>query len=131
MSSPKQAELQEKKALQSVEPGDHVLGGQTITKPEDNRIFLADKQLATTAQSLDFNKIDIYQAHPGSDHAFGPDRRPSTLEDKAAKEVKASVELRFDNFRMNCPFWCLESCLIEFLNHSSTSKKTKIHGFIF
>lgn len=99
MTSTRQTpELHEKKAEQVAGQSDSVLGSQAITKPEDNRIFLADKSPSAGVKSLDLGKVDIYQAHPGSDHAFGPDRRPNILEDKSTKEVKASVELRFDNF---------------------------------
>jgi hypothetical protein len=44
MTSTRQTpELHEKKAEQVAGQSDSVLGSQAITKPEDNRIFLADK----------------------------------------------------------------------------------------
>jgi LysM repeat protein len=99
MTSARQTpELQEKKAEQVAGQSDSVLGSQAITKPDDNRIFLVDKSPATGVRSLDLGKVDIYQSQPGNDHAFGPDLRPKLLEDKTKKEVKAFVELSFDNF---------------------------------
>ncbi len=99
MTSTRQTpELQEKKAEQVLGQSDGVLGSQTITKPEDNRIFLVDKSPTTRVKSLDFAKVDIYQPQPGSDHSLGPDRRPYIPGDKTTNEVKASFELRFDNF---------------------------------
>lgn len=99
MTSTRQTpELPEKKAEQALGQSDGVLGNQTITKPEDNRIFLVDKSPTTRVKSLDFAKVDIYQPQPDSDHSLGPDRRPYLPGDKATNEVKASFELRFDNF---------------------------------
>jgi len=67
-------ELQEKKAEQPAGQSNSVLGSQAIINPEDNRIFLADKTPIAGVKYLDFGKVDIYIAHPDSDHVFGPDR---------------------------------------------------------
>ena len=96
MTSAKNTEVQEKKADQAAGQSDSALAHQAIIKAEDNRIFVADKPSSATVKSLDLGLIDIYHAHPDSDHAFGPDRRPNIIEDKTLKEVKASAEIRFD-----------------------------------
>ncbi|CAN5521502.1 hypothetical protein BH11CYA1_BH11CYA1_03350 [soil metagenome] len=90
-------ELQEKKTEQAVGSTDNALGSQAIIKQEDNRIFLQDKPLLNTAKTLDLATVDIYQAHPNSDHAYGPDRRPGTMAEKTQQEIKAAAEIRFDN----------------------------------
>ncbi|MDQ5936993.1 MAG: LysM protein [Cyanobacteriota bacterium erpe_2018_sw_21hr_WHONDRS-SW48-000092_B_bin.40] len=96
-------DLQEKKTDQPAAQSDGALAIQAITKPEDNRIFLVDKSSSVGAKSLDLGKVDIYKldiypARPSDDNAIGPDRRSTLFDEKTAKEVRASSELRFDNF---------------------------------
>ncbi|MBA4078163.1 MAG: hypothetical protein C0508_24260, partial [Cyanobacteria bacterium PR.023] len=96
-------DLQENKADQPAAQSDGALAIQAITKPEDNRIFLVDKSSSVGAKSLDLGKVDIYKldvypARPSDDNAIGPDRRSTLFDEKTAKEVRASSELRFDNF---------------------------------
>jgi hypothetical protein len=64
----KTTEVQEKRAEQVAGQSDSVLGSQAITKPEDNRIFLADKSQSAGVKSLDFSTADIYQARPESNN---------------------------------------------------------------
>ncbi len=100
-------DLQEKKADQPNGQSDGALATQAITKPEDNRIFLVDKSTSVGAKSIDLGKVDIYKpdlhksdlyrAHPSDDNAIGPDRRSTLFDDKTAREVRASSELRFDS----------------------------------
>ncbi|MBP9094371.1 LysM peptidoglycan-binding domain-containing protein [bacterium] len=68
MTSTKHPELQEKKVEQAAGHSDSVIGGQAITKPEDNRIFLLDKSSSVGVKSLDLGKVDIYQAHSKSNN---------------------------------------------------------------
>jgi len=69
-----------------------MLGSQAITKPEDNRIFLLAKTPIAGVTSLDLGKVDIYEAHPGSDNAFAPERSPDPLENRRTPEVKAVID---------------------------------------
>jgi hypothetical protein len=96
-------DLQEKKVDQPTGQSDGALAIQAITKPEDNRIFIADKSTSAGVKSLDFGKmdiykVDIYKTTANDDNAIGPDRRSILFDEKTAKEVRASSELRFDNF---------------------------------
>jgi hypothetical protein len=96
-------DLQKKKADKPTGQSDGAIATQAFTKPEDNCIFLVDKSFSVGAKSLDLGKVDIYKldiypARPSDDNAIGPERRSTLFDEKTAREVRASSELRFDNF---------------------------------